>query len=64
MPKYTVPIVRTIEEVYIVEARSGTDAGVQAATRIANGDAPDYSRELSKRVLSAKTLTDDVNTSA
>jgi hypothetical protein len=59
MPKYTVPIVRTVQDVYVVEARSGTEAGMAAATRIAAGDAPDTSRELSRRVLSAKTVLDD-----
>ncbi len=64
MPKYTVPIVRTVQDVYIVEARSGTEAGMAAAVRIAAGDEPDTSRELSRRVLSAKTVLDDAVESA
>lgn len=59
MPKYTVPIVRTLQDVYVVEARSATEAGMAAATRIAAGEPPDSSRELSRRVLSAKTVLDD-----
>lgn len=59
MPKYTVPIVRTVQDVYVVEARSATEAGMVAATRIANGDPPDSSKEQGRKVLSAKTLADD-----
>jgi hypothetical protein len=58
MPKYTVPIVRTIQDVYEVDARSATEAGMVAATRIAAGDQPDSTKELSRRVLSAKTISD------
>jgi len=64
MPKYTVPIVRTVQDVYVVEARSGTEAGMAAAVRIAAGEEPDSSRELRRRVLSAKTVLDDTVESA
>lgn len=59
MPKYTVPIVRKVMDVYTIEARNGSEAAFKAAERIANGDAPDHTRELSRDVKSAKPVVDD-----
>lgn len=59
MKKYSVPIKRTTLDVFIVEARSGSDAAFQAAERISKGDAPDQTRELNRQVLSAKQIVDD-----
>lgn len=55
--KFTVPVIRTIQDIYIVEANSATEAGMIAGARILAEDEPDIRREQSRKVLSAKTLT-------
>lgn len=64
MPKFTVPVVRTVQDVYIVEARSATEAGMIAGARIYGDGAPDTSRELSRKVLSAKRVVDEPDAAA
>ena len=54
MPKYTVPITRKVLDVYVVEARNGTEAGMKAAYAVADGEAPTHTRELSRVVGSAR----------
>lgn len=56
MPKYTVPVTRTVLEVYEVEARNATDAGVQVGIGLHSGDIEPTKSSSSYRVGAAKTL--------
>lgn len=47
---YHVPVTRRILDVYTVEAKSKTDAGVQAGMLIAEGKPPTSTTELSRNV--------------
>lgn len=60
--KYSVPITSKRLDVFIVEARNGSDAAFKAAERIGKGEAPDQTRELSRQVGSARPLVDDPTT--
>lgn len=61
MTMYAVPIERKVLDVYHVEARSGTDAAFKVATEIAAGATPTHTRELSRRVLSARSVVEDTS---
>jgi len=54
MPKYTVPVTRKTLDVYVVEARNATEAGMKAAYLIVDDDEPTYQRELSRVVGTAR----------
>jgi hypothetical protein len=54
MPKYTVPVTRKTLDVYVVEARNATEAGMNAAYLIAENAPPTHQRELSRVVGTAR----------
>lgn len=57
MQYYNVPVKRTTLELYRVKARNGTEAGLLAATRIADPDEePDESHAVAVQVMAARTL--------
>ncbi len=57
--KYTVPVTRTIMDVYEVDARNGTEAAVKVGMAMAAGDPPSTTKELSRKVGGARTLVND-----
>jgi len=59
MPKYSLPITRKWIDVYIVEAKSPTDAGIQVGQLIAQGSEPDHQTEVGYNVGSAKLVIVD-----
>lgn len=59
MAQFSVPIKKTVLEVYIVDARSATDAGAKAMLRMANGESPDSVRQVTATILSAHRVLDD-----
>jgi hypothetical protein len=59
MAQFSVPIKRTVLEVYIVDARSATDAGAKAMLRMANGEQPDSVRQVTATILSAHRVMED-----
>jgi hypothetical protein len=53
---YNVPVKRTVLELYRVEARNGTEAGMIAAERIADDAVqPDETHVVAVQVMSART---------
>ena len=62
MAKYSVPVTRKVLDVYVVEARNATHAGMVAAELISNDDKPTHSHELSRTVMSAKPMVPDQQT--
>lgn len=62
MAKYNVPIERKVLDIYQVEARSGSDAAFQAALLVSEGNPPTSTRELSRRVLSARPAVSEPTT--
>jgi hypothetical protein len=57
MPTYNVPVKRTTLELYRVEARNGTEAGLLAAQRIADpAQEPDESHAVAVQVMAARTV--------
>lgn len=62
MAQFSVPVKRTVLEVWIVEARSATDAGAKAMFRMANGETPDDVRNVTATVMSAHRVVEDVPT--
>ncbi len=60
--KWTVPIKRTILDVYVVDANSVTEAGMAAQRAITKGDKPHRSDEVGFRVLTASKMKDDADT--
>lgn len=59
MPKYSVPITTKTLDVYVVDAKNGSDAAFKAAGLVAENVPPTHSRELSRQVGSAKPLIED-----
>ncbi len=59
MAQFSVPIKKTVLEVYIVDARSATDAGAKAMLRMANGEQPDSVRQVTATILSAHRVMED-----
>lgn len=59
MAQYSVPITTKTLDVYIVEAKNGSDAAFKAANLITQGEKPTHSRELSRQVGSARPVLDD-----
>jgi hypothetical protein len=59
MPKYSVPITRKIEDVFIVEARNGSEAAFKVAELIAEGVEPDRQMCTERKVGTARPLIDD-----
>jgi hypothetical protein len=59
MAQFSVPIKRTVLEVWLVDARSATDAGAKAMLRMANGEKPDDVRNVTATIMSAHRVLDD-----
>lgn len=57
--KYSVPITRKILEVYVVEARNGSEAAFKAAELRAEGTAPDQVTDLGHSVSTARPLINE-----
>lgn len=63
MAKFSVPVKKTIMEVWIVEARSATEAGGKAMFRMANGETADDVRNVSQIILAAHRVVEDAPSS-
>jgi hypothetical protein len=59
MAKYSVPITTKKLDVYIVEARNGSEAAFLAAEAIANGVMPDQTTNLGRIIGTARPLADE-----
>ena len=59
MAKYSVPITRKTLDVYIVEARNGSEAAFVAAEAIANGATPNQTTNLGRSIGTARPLIDE-----
>lgn len=60
--QYSVPITTKTLDVYIVEAKNGSDAAFKVAGLINDGVPPTRSRELNRTIGSAKPLVNDPTT--
>jgi hypothetical protein len=59
MPKYSVPVTRRFIDVYIVEAKSPTAAGVEVGKAIALELAPAHTTPTSMAIGSAKLIIEE-----
>lgn len=57
--KYSVPITTKTLDVYIVEARNGSDAAFQVAEAIANGAVPNHTTNLGRNIGAARPIIVD-----
>jgi hypothetical protein len=57
--KYSVPVTRKTLDVFIVEARNGSEAAFIAAEAIAEGKQPDQQTNLGRTIGTARPLVDD-----
>jgi hypothetical protein len=61
MAEFAISIIETVHKVYVFDARSATDAGIQLGVKLAEDPyaLPTYTRVTGRKVMSAKRVVAD-----